>query len=258
VQGSALAEVESDSESYLSDLPPSRRPSIHVVSSERQSLLPTNDPEVPTKQISFGTSTYAQTIFNSVNILMGIAILSVPYAFMMVGWITGFAMLFMCSILTSYTARTLARCMDADTGMYTYGDVGEKAFGRKGKIFICAIFMTELYAACVALVVLAGDSLKALFPEHDLILLKFIIFCVVTPTTWFRSTKWLSIGSLIGVFSLFFLGFSIVVNGFIRTEQPGSITAPMETRLWPRSFPELCMSFGLLMAGFTGGSNILT
>ena len=69
-------------------------------------------------------STEAQTIFNSINILVGIGLLSLPLAFKYSGWILGTVMLVACGLVTIYTAKILARCMEVDQTLITYADVG--------------------------------------------------------------------------------------------------------------------------------------
>lgn len=59
------------------------------------------------------SSTLSQSIFNSINVLMGVGILSLPFALHMTGWIVGSLMLLSCCLITRYTATILAICMDS-------------------------------------------------------------------------------------------------------------------------------------------------
>lgn len=57
-------------------------------------------------------STVAQTLINAINILIGIALLSFPLALRNAGWIFGTVLLAFTCILTNYTAKIIARCLD--------------------------------------------------------------------------------------------------------------------------------------------------
>src|SRR3954463_1723986 len=81
------------------------------------------------------------------NILMGIAILSLPFAFKYAGWFFGISIFLFCLIQTNYTAKTLKKCMDTDPECLTYIDLAHSAFGNKGKLFIGSLFLLDLFNA---------------------------------------------------------------------------------------------------------------
>jgi len=55
---------------------------------------------------------------------VGIGLLSLPLAFRYSGWILGGLILTLCGLVTLYTARILARCMEVDPSLITYADIG--------------------------------------------------------------------------------------------------------------------------------------
>lgn len=55
-----------------------------------------------------------ESIFNAVNILMGIGILSLPYALKLTGWIIGLALIILFSLATRHTAMTVKKCLDVE------------------------------------------------------------------------------------------------------------------------------------------------
>ena len=63
-------------------------------------------------------------MFNSINILVGIGLLSLPLAFKYSGWVLGGIIMVLCGVVTLYTARILARCMEVDPTLITYADIG--------------------------------------------------------------------------------------------------------------------------------------
>ncbi|KAI7685762.1 vacuolar amino acid transporter-like protein 1, partial [Hortaea werneckii] len=83
---------------------------------EREPLLVKQIQEDDGKVVNVvvGQSTLPQTIFNSVNVLIGVGILALPLAFKMSGWIPGLIFFAFAGISTSYTAKLLAKCADVD------------------------------------------------------------------------------------------------------------------------------------------------
>jgi vesicular inhibitory amino acid transporter len=71
-------------------------------------------------------STSAQTLINSINILIGIALLSFPLALKNAGWLFGGILLTFTCLLTNYTAKIIARCLDYSKStrmLKTYGEM---------------------------------------------------------------------------------------------------------------------------------------
>jgi len=74
-----------------------------------------------------GNSTTAQAMANSVNILLGVGLLSVPYALQQGGW-AGLGVLGVLGVTTNYTGKILIRCQ-------TRGSLpaSDSSFGRDGR-----------------------------------------------------------------------------------------------------------------------------
>ncbi|KAG8532006.1 uncharacterized protein KY384_003642, partial [Bacidia gigantensis] len=120
-------------------------------------------------QIVVGQSTLPQTVFNSVNVLIGVGLLSLPLGLKQSGWLIGMIFLMLAALVTRHTARLLAKCLDLDHSLVTFSDIAWKAFGSKARIAVGLLFSVELLAACVALVVLFADSLNALIPGWQIV-----------------------------------------------------------------------------------------
>lgn len=137
-----------------------------------------------------GSSTSGQTLFNAINVLVGIGILaqrmslnilseltrettltkttqlayspcranlpgflcvSTALAFSQAGWLLGVTLIIFCSALTNYTAKILARVLREDHRLMTYADIGAKAFGQPARTFINLLFCLEISALwCVS------------------------------------------------------------------------------------------------------------
>jgi vesicular inhibitory amino acid transporter len=149
-----------------------------------------------------GQSTLPQTIFNSVNVLVGVGLLTLPLALKYSGWIIGMIFLAWSAIVTGYTAKLLAKCLDVDSSLITFADLAFVSFGNKARIAVSILFSLELLAACVALVVLFADSMDALVPGWGTLMWKIVCGIILVPLS-FLPLRFLSFTSILGVMSCF-------------------------------------------------------
>lgn len=116
-------------------------------------------------------SNFLQSVFNAVNVLVGVGILALPLSFRLAGWLYGSLIFLFCCMATNYTAKVIVKCLshtssssteatteggedqqqqheeqqhDSHGGGGTYGDMGQIAFGDKGRTLISTIFVIEL------------------------------------------------------------------------------------------------------------------
>ncbi|RZC61118.1 hypothetical protein C5167_022887 [Papaver somniferum] len=97
-------------------------------------------------------------------VLSGVGIISVPYALASGGWLT-LILLFIVAAATFYTGLLIRRCMDVSPKIRTYPDIGEYAFGKKGKMMVSSFMYLELYVVATGFLILEGDNLSNLFPD---------------------------------------------------------------------------------------------
>ncbi|SPO27405.1 related to amino acid transport protein [Ustilago trichophora] len=199
--------------------------------------------------LELGNSTLLQSWFNTVNALVGVGILALPLAFSYAGWIGGTVLFLVCGLLTNYTGKVLAKIMSKEPSLRTYADIGSYAFGPSARILISLFFCLELWAVSVALIILFGDSMAAIFPEVAPAAFKILGYCLVLPTV-FLPLKFLSPISVIGIVSTFTLVVVVISDGLIKRDAPGSLFSPAPTTLGPR-WDRLPLSFGLIMSGFS-------
>ncbi|ORZ13655.1 transmembrane amino acid transporter protein-domain-containing protein [Absidia repens] len=200
---------------------------------------------------SIPQSSFLQSVFNSVNVLVGIGVLALPLGIRYGGWLIGLSVFVFCTLSTNYSAKILARCLDAaPPGALTYADMGAAAFGERGRGVISGVFILELFTLGVAMAILLGDGLETLF-GLDMITTRLISFCVLTPMTFFPISK-LAYTSVIGVFSSIFLVLIVALDGLTKHTRPGSLWDPMETEWIPSEPFNIPLCFGLLMAVYSG------
>ena len=200
-----------------------------------------------------GRSTLPQTVFNSVNVLIGVGLLSLPLGIKQAGWLIGMAFLFLAAIVTKYTARLLAKCLDLDPALVTFSDIAWKAFGSKVRIAVGFLFSIELLATCVALVVLFADSLNAIIPGMGITEYKILCAIILIPLSFFP-LRYLSFTSVLGIMSCLGIVTLIFVDGIIKPHTPGSLREPAAASIFPGRWSDLPLSFGLLMSPWGGHS----
>ncbi|KAE9449287.1 hypothetical protein C3L33_18817, partial [Rhododendron williamsianum] len=119
-----------------------------------------------------GNTSFFKTCFNGLNALSGVGILSVPYALSSGGWLS-LLLLFVIAAVTFYTGLLIKRCMDVDPHVRSYPDIGELAFGNKGRIVVSVFMNMELYLVATGFLILEGDNLQNLLPGWELRLLEY-------------------------------------------------------------------------------------
>ncbi|KAI8888068.1 hypothetical protein K501DRAFT_174046 [Backusella circina FSU 941] len=196
-------------------------------------------------------STFVQSVFNSVNVLVGIGVLALPLGFRCGGWAFGTFTFLFCTFATNYTAKLIARCLDLYPNSSTYADMGAVAFGDGSRVYVSTIFVIELMTIGVAMVVLLGDGIQTLFPEIDMVTVRIFSFIVLTPMLFLPIRK-LAYTSLMGIISCTSLVIIVLYDGFSKTTKPGSLLDPMETEFIPSESLNIPLAFGLMMAGFSG------
>jgi vesicular inhibitory amino acid transporter len=200
-----------------------------------------------------GQSTLPQTIFNSVNVLVGVGLLTLPLALKYSGWVIGMIFLAWSAVVTAYTAKLLAKCLDVDSSLITFADLAYVSFGNKARIAVSILFSLELLAACVALVVLFADSMDALISGYGVLTWKIVCGVILIPLS-FLPLRMLSFTSILGVMSCFGITIAVWADGLIKSDAPGSIREPMTQYLFPENWMTIPLSFGLLMSPWGGHS----
>ncbi|KAK9475682.1 transmembrane amino acid transporter protein-domain-containing protein [Lipomyces japonicus] len=201
-----------------------------------------------------GRSTAPQTVFNSVNVLIGIGLLSLPLAMSYAGWLIGCTFMIVAAGLTLYTAKILARCLDTDPTLVTYADIAYAAYGSRARVLTSLLFSLELLGACVALVVLFADSINSLLPQFwSKTKLKIAAFFILTPLS-FLPLSVLSFSSILGILSTFGILLIVLIDGLIKREPPGSLWKPSSSSILPSNWKTVPLSLGLLMSPWCGHS----
>ncbi|XP_010452048.1 PREDICTED: vacuolar amino acid transporter 1-like [Camelina sativa] len=171
-----------------------------------------------------GSCTFSQSVLNGINVLCGVALLTMPYAVKEGGWL-GLFILFSFGVITFYTGILLKRCLENSPGIHTYPDIGQAAFGITGRIIVSILLYVELYASCVEYIIMMSDNLSGMFPNTSLYITGLSldshqIFAITTtlvvlPTVWLKDLSLLSYLSAGGVVSSILLALCLFWAGSV-------------------------------------------
>uniref|UniRef100_A0A803M7S5 Amino acid transporter transmembrane domain-containing protein n=1 Tax=Chenopodium quinoa TaxID=63459 RepID=A0A803M7S5_CHEQI len=182
------------------------------------------DQEANNNSSSDGNTSFFKTLFNGLNAIIGVGLLSMPYALASGGWLS-LILLLAISGAAGYAGVLTKRCMDANPKIKTYADIGEAAFGKLGKTIVSIVLYVDLYLVLTGYLILEGDNLHNLFPNMNIHMKgisiggkqSFVIIIAVAllPTVWLDNLSILAYISATGVVSaLLILGSVLSVGVF--------------------------------------------
>src|SRR5438105_1019695 len=96
--------------------------------------------------------------------------------------------------MCTYTAHIIGKCLDEDPGSKTYQDIGEQAFGTKGRVIASAFIYLEIFFALVSYTISLSDNLPLVFAGAHLPwlhltttqVLTAIAVLIALPSLWLR------------------------------------------------------------------------
>ncbi|KAL6875617.1 hypothetical protein ACP4OV_013130 [Aristida adscensionis] len=164
------------------------------------------------------SSSFAHSVINMVGMLIGLGQLSTPYALENGGWASA-VLLVGIGAMCAYTAHIIGRCLDDEPASKTYQDIGEHAFGARGRVVASAFIYLEIFFALVSYTISLSDNLPLVFAGARLHLawlhlttaqlLTVAAVLVALPSLWLRDLATISFLSFAGI------AMSLVIFGTV-------------------------------------------
>lgn len=184
---------------------------------------------------------------------VGTGILYMPLNFIQAGWAFSTATLVAATMLNILAAKFLIETRVKLGGNLSYSDIGEKLFGRAGKIVCEAAIIGSQFTLVTAYVYYIAGTMQTVYYDYEIYMgaavstpyvnkwiFGLIIFCVYVPLCWIRNMTKLASTHLFGdimiiMTVLFIMGCAIgtvVDNGHFKTSGEPAIN----TKLFPDAF----------------------
>eukprot|EP00798_Chlamydomonas_sp_ICE-L_P008319 gene8319-1594_t len=197
---------------------------------------------------------FTQSVFNVVNVVMGVGLLSLPYALKSAGWV-GLVLLMLMGYIAAYTGKALVECSNAivkkqklDVKAVGYEDIGQAAFGKLGRLIVSSMIYCELGGCCAMMFILMGDNMFNLLgqalakTQAEYMVLGALL---MIPTVWLPDLKALSFLGIFGIGATLTVAASVAITLFTGSYTAGAVT---HMAVWS-SFP---LVFGILTICYSG------
>lgn len=156
----------------------------------------------------------------------GLGQLSTPYAIENGGWASAFLLIGL-GVICAYSAHLLGKCLDKNPKSRSYIDIGQHAFGRKGRAAAATFIYLEIFMALVSYTILLHDNLITVFSGTSLDLswaklstsqmLTVIAVLIALPSLWLRDLSFISFlsvgGILMSVLIFLSVAFTAIFGG---------------------------------------------
>jgi len=121
-----------------------------------------------------GVLSAPQTVFNLANIIVGVGVLSVPYALKQSGY-SALLVIVVVIYVTGTTGKWIGACVDmvgktqeailVPRNAWDFGFMAQVSMGRKASIFINVVTVLEVWLALVTFMVMNGENAKLVWPS---------------------------------------------------------------------------------------------
>jgi amino acid permease len=163
------------------------------------------------------------------NTFAGLGQLSTAYAVESGGWASVFLLIGL-GIICAYSSHLLGKCLDKNPKSRSYSDIGQHAFGTKGRVLATTFVYMEIFMALVSytislhdnlITVLPGIQIKVPWPKISTSqLLTIMAVLVALPSLWLRnlsSISFLSSGGIVMSMLIFVLVACTPIFGGVKS-----------------------------------------
>lgn len=197
--------------------------------------------------------TAAQVVFNLANIIMGVGVLSIPYALRQSGY---FALVLIAVVIsiTTKTAKWIGSAMELASdsteaallprAFWDFGFLAEVAFGPRAAVTINVVTVLEIWLALVAFMVMNGGNAAIVMPSVSN-LVTIPVFGFLGTVGCFVPHSVFAYLSLFSSFAMIVAAFSMVISTSIMGEwaEPSGNAALFRPENIPRSIGIILFCF---------------
>ncbi|KAL9232707.1 hypothetical protein vseg_007784 [Gypsophila vaccaria] len=171
-------------------------------------------------------SSFMHSVINMMGMLVGLGQLSNSYGLETGGWLSVFLLVGL-GVICAYSACLLGKCLEKNPDLRSYTDIGQRAFGTKGKLIAATFIYIEIFMGLVSYTISLHDNLNMVaigipfeVPILDKSKLLTVIAVLVTlPSLWLRnlnSIAFLSTGGIIMSMVIFITIASTAIFGIVK------------------------------------------
>jgi len=232
-----------------------------VTSLEQPLLIRRQDEgEEDTALAQAGTATVLHSVFNVVNLFMGVGLLSLPYATKLGGWMS-LPALGIASMLFAFSAHLIVHCFQkVRGGGQSYAALGERAFGLRGRRLVTFCTLCDMFGGCSICLIVSCKQIEGLILPRLSVwgltasqLARIIGISAALPTVFIRSFRQIASVSMLGICCSFMVTLAVVLSAALDINREHSVSPstqelPSHHNLSP-SLPRSVGIFALSMAG---------
>ncbi|XP_022761051.1 amino acid transporter AVT1H-like [Durio zibethinus] len=180
-------------------------------------------------QQSGANSSFLHAVLNMSGMLIGLGQLSTPYALENGGW-ASVLLLVGLGVICTYSSHLLGKCLERNPQSQSYADIGENAFGRKGRVLAATFIYLEIFMALVSYTISLNDNLITVFSGTELKLpgvklstsqlITMIAVLIALPSLWLRDLSSISFLSSGGILMSLIIFTSVVCTAIFGGVKP--------------------------------------
>ena len=224
-----------------------------------------------------GNASLRTSIFNLVSTIVGGGVLSLPYSMQLLGVVGGGICLLLSGLASEYSVYLLVACT-SKSGMSTYADIAEGAFGNTGAVFCTILILSLTFLCCVAYLVLTADLISPLLLAYvpfdwrtinSRILVQLVFLVAVFPLCVLRSMSSLRFTSFFSIISVGALAIVIAMRSIDhnmsnspvpsepRNHSLGPASPEFKIKYFPTSFEDAAYGIPIFSVAFLCHFNVL-
>ncbi|BBN16514.1 hypothetical protein MPTK1_7g06990 [Marchantia polymorpha subsp. ruderalis] len=217
-------------------------------------------------EVSRSLQTDLQTIINTINLYVGVGILSLGYAVRLGGW-ASMVLQAVLALLLCYSAKLICRSFDRvpPNLVPSYPNLGHTVFGVPGQFAVMLMGGAEFFGALCLCLIVIWQSITMLLPSYPLCLGVYCMIpmevailgstLIMVPAVLIRTFSRLTSLSISGVISSLLLT-SVVIIAYAMDPQQKDVADPAAREHEVIDWDHLPMAAGIMIVSLSGHAGV--